>query len=687
MYPILFSKTATTYTSNGLGRLSDAHSCTIEEELNGTYELELKIGMDSELYSDIQLQSVIQAYNGESVQLFDVYKISRPINGIVTVNARHVRYRLNKSVVMPFTISTSSSACASALAGLNSNAVEPTGFTFSTDVTTASSYTQKLPSSIGERLAGVEGSILDQFGGQYEFDNFNVILHNHRGNLFTNVTLKYGKNLTDLKQEQNIANTLVGVVPYWTDADGTEVVTIDEKAVYSSNASQYPRKMIAPHDFSQLWETAPTKAALKSAAQAYVSQTGFGVPKVSIKISFVLLSETEEYKDIAPLEQLHLGDTVTVIFEELGVANEAQIVSYKYDVLREKYISMEVGSLQSNLATTLNDEAAKTVQSIDFAGTKILREANATAQEAINNATAWLTNSNGYVVAVKNNDGSWKELLFMNTPDTSTATNVLRINNNGIGFSTTGVSGPYTNAWTIDGKLVASFIKTGILSDLAGKFSLNMSTGALNMKDGTFKGTINGSTINLGTYNSVDGNLNVYNSSGVKLFDITKNGFKGYAPNSNGVYTYDISYGSSGYITDIYGNQVFSPFAITYALKNQSPYAYIGLIDDPNLSKPGLYIDASGAETIIGGEGVGLFGNTGAMIQSSSGTTTVRCVNGDVYLSASDDIELSCLGSIKFGTNYSGTIQVYSTQTGWETGYTGTLNGIRFVNGLAVGSA
>ncbi len=550
MYPILFAKNETNFTSNGLGRLSDIHSCTITETLNGIYELELKLGIGSTHYSEIEMLSVIQAYNGESLQPFDVYKISRPIGGIVTVNARHVRYRLNKCVAMPFSITASATACNQTLQGLKSHSVETCGFNFSTDVTTAGTYNQLVPASIGERLAGVEGSVLDQFGGQYEFDNFNVILHAHRGSLTTGVTIKYGKNLTDLTQETNIANTVVGIVPFWADMNGENVVTLTEKVIYSSHASSYPRMLIASHDFSQLWEEAPTESQLRSAAQAYVGQSGFGVPKVSINLAFVPLWETEEYRDIAPVENLYLGDTVTVIFEELGVSNEAQIVGYKYDVLKEKYISMDVGNLKSNLETTINDEIANTVQSIDFANTKVLREANATASEAINNATSWLTSSNGYVVAVKDTDGSWKELLFMDTNNTATATNVLRVNTNGIGFSTTGISGPYTNAWTIDGVLLASVIKTGILSDLAGKFSLNMQTGALTMADGTFSGTVNsstinsstlnGSTINVGYYNSTNGVINVYNASGILMGTWNANGMN---INDNYVVTND------GYLT------------------------------------------------------------------------------------------------------------------------------------------
>lgn len=97
-----------------------------------------------------------------------------------------------------------------------------------------------------------------------------------------------------------------------------------------------------------------------------------------------------------------------------------------------------------------------------------LENPNSTFQQIwnskVNAATDWLLSGDGYVVAVKGNDGEWKELLFMDTNDIATAQKVIRINENGIGFSTTGVNGPYTNAWTIDGQLNASFITTGTLN-------------------------------------------------------------------------------------------------------------------------------------------------------------------------------------------------------------------------------
>lgn len=456
MIPILFSENSTTFTTNGIGRLSDVFSCNVIEERNGQYELQMSYPMTGQHYSDITIRSIIVAKPSASatLQAFRVYKITKPINGKVTVFAQHISYDLSKNVSMPFSITpASSSACNSTLQGLKTNAVETCPFTFWTDVDTVATYSQAAPSSIRQRLGGVEGSVLDQFGGEYEFDNWTVKLHKNRGTA-KDITLRYGKNITDLEQEENIANTVTGVVPFWINTDQTESVVLPEKAVYSQNASAYSTHLTVPLDLSGEFKDKPTVTQLRDKATIYVNKSGFGLPKISIQVSFVNLADTEEYKDILPLQECSLCDTIKVQFERLGIDSTAKIVKTDYDVLREKYNSVDVGSVKSNLATTINDMNSSLTSAIETTGERVYSDVNADVSEMVDNATAWLTSSGGYVIAVKNNDGTWKELLFMDTNDVETAHNVLRINENGIGFSSAGVSGPYTQAWTLDGKLV-----------------------------------------------------------------------------------------------------------------------------------------------------------------------------------------------------------------------------------------
>lgn len=470
MIPILFAKNSTTFTSNGIGRLSDAVSCVVTEVLNGQYELALKYPADGAFFDNIEMNSIIVSRHEDSIDLqpFEVYKISKPINGVVTINAHHITYRLSKCVAMPFAIEPGATACADALAGLKSHAAvadDVALFSFWTNVTTAGTYSQIVPASIRSRLGGVEGSILDQFGGEYEWDGFTVKLHNQRGNANTGITLRYGKNITDIQQEKNISNTITGVIPFWSNMDGTDYVDLPEKVVYSTYASQYPYHFTAPLDLSDEWDETPSENSLRLAAEAFVNNSKLGLPAVSISVSFVALWQTEEYKDIAPLERVKLGDTVTVSFDKLGIEEFARVVQTEYNVLTERYNEVQIGQTRSTLAQTLNDQNSKTIQSMDY----VKRQAT----DYVNNATKWLTTAGGYVIAIKNADGSWKELIFSDITDPySQNAHILRINNNGIGFSNSGMNGTFTNAWTIDGNLIADFIHGGTLT-LGGAGNVN----------------------------------------------------------------------------------------------------------------------------------------------------------------------------------------------------------------------
>lgn len=454
MNPILFAKDATQLNTNGIGRL-EAISCIVTEERNGIFELEMTIAETALHAAEIEMQSIIMAKvpDKQNLQAFRVYKLTKPINGIFKVLAQHISYQLSFIPVMPFSVLAGTGACASTFAGLKTNAVEDCPFTFTTDVTTINSYTQTSPASLRSRLGGVEGSVLDQFGGEFSWDNYNVSLLRHRGVTTPTVTLRYGKNITDLNQEENIADTITGIVPFWEGSDGDALVTLPEKVIESSHASAYPFKRTVPYDFSSEFQDQPTESQLRAKAQAYMSAAGVGIPKVSIKVSFISLADTEEFKDIAALQSVNLCDNVGVYFEKLGISTTAEIVKVIYDVLLEKYDSVEIGSLRNNLSSTINANS-QGITALANNTRRMFKEYSGTVTELVDEATAWLTSGDGYVVATKDDDGNWKEILFMDTNDVETATNVLRINQNGIGFSSTGVAGPYTQAWTLDGKMV-----------------------------------------------------------------------------------------------------------------------------------------------------------------------------------------------------------------------------------------
>lgn len=441
MIPILFKSDATDFTTNGIGRLTDAISCTVKEERNGQYELEMQYPMDGQYYSEIRTSSIIAAipYDGAKIQAFQVYKISKTLGGRVTINAQHISYRLNWIPVMPF----SASSLADILEKIKVNSAEKNPFTFEADFTSTVSCGFTIPTGCKTVLGGVDGSVLDTYGGEYEWDNFTVKLHRNRGSEKP-ITLLYGKNITDLTQEEVISNTYTGICPYWSATDNNITVTLPEKVISVEEAANFPFHRTKVVDFSQQFEEQPTVEQLREATTEYIEANNIGVPDVSIEVSFINLAGTDGYEDAAPLETVQLGDTISVYFEKLGVQTRAKVIGYEYNVLTEKYENVSIGTSRSTLASTIVEQG------------KAAEEMARNAINTANSATAWLTNGKGYVMAVKNKDGSWKELLFLDQPTTAAATKVLRINENGIGFA----GGPagtfdswvYHQAWTLDGE-------------------------------------------------------------------------------------------------------------------------------------------------------------------------------------------------------------------------------------------
>lgn len=459
MIPILYSETEREFKTNGIGRLVDAISCTVTEERNGEYELEMEYPESGKLFKELKHSRIIGAVPSEdaAIQGFEIYKISKPINGVVTVDARHVSYRL--SYVPTLLDGTVVSSAQSALQMLFDRAMVSHPFSFTTDVTKAGTFDSDGLYSIRGMLAGTTGSILQSFGGEYEFDNWRVILHSARGTK-TDVVLDYGKNITDFKQEENIENTSTSVVAYWENSSSDSGVTrVVGDIQNSDNVNRFPYNRPLLLDCSQDYKDAPTKGQLNAKAQSYIKANNIGVPSVSIDVSFVALWQTEEYKDIAPLEKVHLCDTLTVRFSKLGVETTAKVIKTEYNVLMDRYNEISIGDTKYTLADTIlniNDEIKQTSD-------KIATD----MQNAIDHATRLINGGlGGYVVITPNETTGYpEEILIMDTPSKQTAKNVIRLNKNGIGFSLgNGYDGPFQSAWTIDGAFNANWITAGVLT-------------------------------------------------------------------------------------------------------------------------------------------------------------------------------------------------------------------------------
>lgn len=439
---------------NGVGALRDALYCTVTEERNGSYELEMGYPVSGKHYSELTLRGLICAkpnpYSEE--QYFRVYKISRPINGQVIISAQHISYDLCGIPVAPYTAGTA----AQALDRLKSQATVECPFEFWTDLSTTADFAATVPSSLRSLLGGIDGSILDVYGGEYEWDNYTVKLHSERGT-DRGVSIRYGKNLIDLTQEENCTNVYTGVYPYWADSAGA-VTQISTGPVVDVPDSQYNFVRILLLDLSQDYTEQPTDEQLKQSALSYIKANKIGVPKVSLKLSYAQLEQTVEYKGKALLERVGLCDTVHVVFERLGVDATAKVIKTTYNVLLDRYDSVELGTPRSNLASTIVGIEKTTKTEVD--------KTKSALQQAVDQATKLITgNLGGYVVlhSSAGNDTP-DELLVMDQPDINTATKVWRWNLSGWGYSSTGYAGPYRLAATMDGAINADFLTTGTLN-------------------------------------------------------------------------------------------------------------------------------------------------------------------------------------------------------------------------------
>ena len=451
MKPRLYAENETEFESNGLGPLSDALACTVEENRNGAFELTMDYPVTGALFDELKHGSIIFAPANDSgtPQPFRVCEKSTPLSGVVTIRAKHISYQLSHIPVSPF----AAGSCTAALQGLKSHAAEQCPFDFWTDKESTADFSVEQPASARSLLGGVTGSVLDVYGGEYEFDRYTVKLHNARGH-DSGVVIAYGKNLVDLNQEESIENTITGVYPYYKGTDGN-VLELPEKVVSSESAQNFPYPRTVPLDCSQVWQEVPTIEQLRAYATSYVKKEGIGVPSVSLKVSFVPLWQTDEYKAIAPAERLNLCDIATVRFEKLGVNARAKVVQTVYDVLAGRYESVTLGEASTNLADTIVDQDKAISE----------KPSSSELEAAAANATAWITgNKGGYVVLRKNADGQPYELLIMDKPTIEEAVKVWRFNNSGLGYSSTGYNGTYGLAMTQDGQIVADYITTGTLT-------------------------------------------------------------------------------------------------------------------------------------------------------------------------------------------------------------------------------
>lgn len=489
MKPILYDADRTSFPAgvdNGLGVLADAMSCKVTQELNGQYELELHYPVKGIHYGEIALRAILRATVGPDgkLQPFRVYRIVPGMNGTAAIYARHIAYDLGGYVVSPFTAADAPSA----VAAIKSHAM-PTGFPFAltTDKTTAAAMAVTVPSSAWGLLGGQQGSLLDVYGGEYEFDEWAVRLLTRRGT-DRGVSVRYGKNLTDLTQDASCANCYTGVVPYWRGND----VTVTAAPVYAEGDFGYTR--LTPLDLSSNFEQQPTQAQLQAAAASYIKRNRIGVPAVSWDVKLALLAQSSGYEDVAFLEQIYLGDTVGVYFHRLGVDAKARVNKIVWDCLLERYDSVALGSVKANIAATIAGQQKEIDAKPSAALVEKISSSLAAALLGANGGSVRLLDTNG--------DGEPDELYIADNPDPTKAKKVWRFNYEGWAASSTGYNGPYTMGATIAGGIQAWMITAAHL--VAGTISSEQGNFFINLDGGTIETSATGATYKNSDYSQAD---------------------------------------------------------------------------------------------------------------------------------------------------------------------------------------
>lgn len=496
MTPILYEAGATSFSSYGIGALADCASCVVTEERNGSYEMIMTYPITGKLYEEVQAERLVKckARDIGDDQVFRIYRISKPIRGIVTVYAQHISYDLSGVALQPFSYTGTP---ANVMASLFAN----TPFTGYSNKTSSKTVKSTTPKSVRSTLGGSQGSLLDLWGGEYRWDNYKVYLNTNRGS-DKGVVIEYGKNLTDLVADHDLSDVYSQLQPYatYSEGNGTTTVVVGTPVAITSVITRTKTLIKDVTELLGSSSTAPTVAQVDAAAATWLSNNPLGYETPSLSVSFVDGPHAADY----PTVGIELCDTITVRYTALGVDVKAKVVQTQYDSLAEKYTELTIGAPRANMANTVANLTDQVDEMQDYPNRW---------DDAIRLATTLITgNLGGYVVLHEGPDGKPYEILIMDDPDINEAENVWRWNLGGLGFSSTGYAGPYATAITADGMINADFIQTGQLNaDL-------ITAGALIVRDSSnnilFSADSDNKTVQIGGFTVNDDELTATSPNG-----------------------------------------------------------------------------------------------------------------------------------------------------------------------------
>ena len=435
----------TDFIHNGLGFLTDVLNASVTDNLNGDYSLYFEYKIDGQLSEYLKNENIVKCKVSDgSKQLFIIKNVIKTFDSI-QVSCKHIFYLLLDNFVED--TAPTNLSCQPFLSWVLDKTNFSTKFQVFSDITTTKSarYVRKNPVEI--ILGDETNSIVNLFGGELRRDNFNIYINKQIG---TNngVKLIVGKNITGINITIDTSTVYTRIMP-----QGFDGLFLPEKYIDSPLINNYVNPKIYKVEFSDIKYDPEDESAYHNIDEAYSAlrtatnelfESGIDKPIINVKVDWIELSKTNEYKNYSNLEKVMLGDTITI--DLLGLTYQTKVIKTIYNPLTDRIESFEIGTLKANIVTSTNS-IQKQVESIN---------PNSILESAKDNATQLITKAmGGYVYKTQN------ELFIMDTDNPNTAVKVWRWNMNGLGYSNNGIDGLYETAITADGQIVADFITVG----------------------------------------------------------------------------------------------------------------------------------------------------------------------------------------------------------------------------------
>lgn len=440
-------------SNNGIGILTKCILANVQEELNGQFSLEIKYPINAYLSDEIKSGRIITCEVGYGDrQAFRIYKTNKTLDEI-TIYANHIFYDLTDNMledVYPKRLDANQF-----INWILSHSQYKTNFKGNGNISNVATARYIRTNIVKAIMGDEENSTLKLFSAEIERNNYNISILRRRG-YDRGVSIRYARNINGISFDEDNSTIATRIMP-----KGYDGILLPEKYVDSPIINKYPHPIIREIEYSDIKlkdDNSGDNEGFETLEQCYEEmrrrvqqefENGLDKPTISADVDFVELSKTIEYREYKDLEKVYLGDTIKIYLEKLGVDVRERVISTTYDVLADRFTNIQLGKLTSNYVSE-NAQFQNTMEQITIPN--ILEAAK-------NHATQQLVNAmGGYVYKTQS------ELFIMDSPDVNTAQKIWRWNLNGLGYSNTGINGPYETAITQDGQIVANFIKTGTMS-------------------------------------------------------------------------------------------------------------------------------------------------------------------------------------------------------------------------------